>query len=465
MSMSLPCFMALQEENGDKLVCYIETDGKECLQLNATQIFDPRAKFAVENGPHGLVHIRSFYNNKYWIRSTTSTTKDYIVPAASEPMEEKYNCNCTLFEPVLSIQDSILTVDFIHKQTGLYLIATTNSKINDRVLSLDSTSKTCFRVFDYGSLVKLPKYVAFKGNNNKYLITDYFNRIHYNHKFAGTCLSDKRTNHEIYFSNKGHIHVKNINANKFWRFRSLVTKIFAPDGTSHCIKASEVEAIQLDEPNTVCLRIPSEKLFLGMGFDVTSLRHALLPIGTAVTPETRFEVVEPVINRRVDHVQYRLGHARIYGRTPRTMFRAEICNDTDLEHQHCAEICYTKSRTSSWNNGVITTSSVKTSFKTGYPYIVDGVIEVSTQLSTESKWGECMQFSEQVKSISTVPVPAKHKAIITVMGSEAKCDVPFSYVQTDKFYDGSEMVTKFDDGVYTGIETYDFQHKTIYQPL
>lgn len=66
--MSLPCFMALQEENGDKLVCYIETDGKECLQLNATQIFDPRAKFAVENGPHGLVHIRSFYNNKYWIR-------------------------------------------------------------------------------------------------------------------------------------------------------------------------------------------------------------------------------------------------------------------------------------------------------------------------------------------------------------------------------------------------------------
>ncbi|CAO2821344.1 unnamed protein product [Amaranthus hypochondriacus] len=465
---SLPSFIALGYESADNLLGYVtEGDRKGYLGFYSDIIFNPRVKFAVENGPDGLVHIRCCYNNKYWTRA--SAMEDYITPSASEAIEDKNKWNCTLFKPVL-IQDSTLSVEFIHNQTGRF-IATTILKTDACVLHIGPShldnghDHIRFQVFDYGSLVKLPQYVAFKGDNGKFLITDYLNRISYGHKFAGNCLSDKRTKHEIFSNIEGHILVKNVDADKFWRFRRLATKMIAPDGTSRRDKASKVEVIQLHEPNVVSLRIPSDKVFIGRGFDITNLRHALLPIGTTVTPETRLEVVEPILNRRVDHVKYRPEHSRIYEKTPETIHKAEIPNDTHLEHQHSIEISYTKSKTSSWNNGIILTSSVKTTFKTCTACLVDGQVEISTQISEELKWGECMQSSEQVKSTYIVPVPARHKTIVTTMVTKAKCDIPFSYVQTDTFYDGSKKTTQFDDGVYTSNETYDFQLMTKYEPL
>lgn len=66
---SLPSFIALGYESADNLLGYVtEGDRKGYLGFYSNIIFNPRVKFAVENGPDGLVHIRCCYNNKYWTR-------------------------------------------------------------------------------------------------------------------------------------------------------------------------------------------------------------------------------------------------------------------------------------------------------------------------------------------------------------------------------------------------------------
>lgn len=70
----------------------------------------------------------------------------------------------------------------------------------------------------------------------------------------------------------------------------------------------------------------------------------------------------------------------------------------------------------------------------------------------------------KVSAKGVVRVPARSKALVYYVGTMGTCDVPFSYTQKDRSAtDGRIVYSNFTDGIFTGVNCYNFQfviHKT-----
>ncbi|CAI9776770.1 unnamed protein product [Fraxinus pennsylvanica] len=97
----------------------------------------------------GLVHIRCSYNNKYWHKQSENSL--WIAPLPDESNENHSDWSCTLFKPIyVNGQDATQGIHFRSKSP--------NNELCD----------VC-TIIDWETLLVLPKHVAFKGNNGKYL--------------------------------------------------------------------------------------------------------------------------------------------------------------------------------------------------------------------------------------------------------------------------------------------------------
>ncbi|CAK9327296.1 unnamed protein product [Citrullus colocynthis] len=102
--MELPKFIGLKSNYKNKY--YLRYIHEDCevhglLKFSSDTAVSGYAKFGVEEAKmgNGLVHIRSVYNNKYWV--PWSTHHHWIAANADEPNEDISKWSCTLFEPIL----------------------------------------------------------------------------------------------------------------------------------------------------------------------------------------------------------------------------------------------------------------------------------------------------------------------------------------------------------------------------
>ncbi|CAL8119835.1 unnamed protein product [Prunus armeniaca] len=188
---TLPRFVVVTSNTNGKYLRYIDEDIKNdvpagYLKFSGQEGGSQYAKFEVEmarsSGNEGLVHIKCCYNNKYWVRRSSSS---YLIAAvADEPVEDKSQYSCTLFEPVY-INDDFLVGDnkstnhipvlrFRHTGRGEYLtIYQANDKLSGGLYVEDKDHNPklfdVFTVTDWESLfMMLPKHVAFKGHNGRF---------------------------------------------------------------------------------------------------------------------------------------------------------------------------------------------------------------------------------------------------------------------------------------------------------
>ncbi|KAI9078669.1 hypothetical protein K1719_039418 [Acacia pycnantha] len=123
--MSVPRLVVLIKSNyNNKYLRYIQKDLQDVqvhkfLQFSEEKIVSPYKKFEVEmaKSKNGLMHIRSCYNNKYWVRWTQNHW--WIVAGADKPEEDQSKWSCTLFKPILVDSDA-KTIRFLHVQLGHY---------------------------------------------------------------------------------------------------------------------------------------------------------------------------------------------------------------------------------------------------------------------------------------------------------------------------------------------------------
>lgn len=89
------------------------------LRFDRDEVSTTYTKFEIERAKigNGLVHIKSCYNNKYWVR--WSPNHWWIVAAADQPEEDRSKWFCTLFKPVY-IDRNANTIRFLHSQLGHY---------------------------------------------------------------------------------------------------------------------------------------------------------------------------------------------------------------------------------------------------------------------------------------------------------------------------------------------------------
>ncbi|KAF5942644.1 hypothetical protein HYC85_020286 [Camellia sinensis] len=128
------------------------------------------------------------------------------------------------------------------------------------------------------------------------------------------------------------------------------------------------------------------------------------------------------------------------------------------------KLSYTETKGTTWNASVSVKLGVKTIIQTGVPFIEDGKIHISAEINAAYQWGETVT-SSVVKTVYKITVAPMSRIKVSLLATKGSCDVPFSYTQHDTLTNGKHITYNMDDGVYTGINCFNFKYETQQEKL
>ena len=132
------------------------------------------------------------------------------------------------------------------------------------------------------------------------------------------------------------------------------------------------------------------------------------------------------------------------------------------------DICrlsYKEAMSKTWNTSVSVKTGVKTNFRAGIPIIADGVVTVSAEVNGQWQWGTTEESSTELETVYKVIVPPMSAVRVSLLATKGSCDVPFSYYQRDVLMNGDSVIYNMDDGVYTGVNYYNFKYESEQEKL
>ncbi|KAK9741469.1 hypothetical protein RND81_03G108600 [Saponaria officinalis] len=439
---------ATQGNNETQNYLGVISDGEYQGHLDYTtpEVLNVNAKFAVEYAHDGLVHIRSCSTNKYWVRS--STDGYWIMAKASEPLDDASAWNCTLFRMDLISDDNQAT--FYHVQSKTTLRIPNDDSDRKMFLCIDpsATTEAISIAIDLDTIATLPKYVAFKADNG--LFFDY-STFMFSSDDSGisTCMN------EIETTKDGYIRIKQKgDTETYWIFVGN-TLLIRMANIPELMKYSLFSVVKLNGNNTIALRHVASNKFCRRG-DPQKGTDCVLAAASSVVREAQFEVVECAFSRTVQVLEFDLDKSRIYNLTPISSDTHTYDNPTDQEQEATMNLVISTTKTTTWNNSVSVSAGVETTFKTGVPFIADGSITVSAETSYSHDFGGSTEETQEVGDTYTVKVPPMKRVTGRGMATKGTCDVPFTYTQVDHLTDGTIERRTLSDGIFTGVNAYNF---------
>ncbi|CAL5033055.1 unnamed protein product [Urochloa decumbens] len=254
---------------------------------------------------------------------------------------------------------------------------------------------------------ELPKYVCFKGDNDKYLSVQSIEGHPYL-QFLSDDIGDPSVKHTIYNNGDGYIRIRANKSNKL-----------TYEGKESCLNAT-----------------------------IPSIRN-----------EARLHIEEVVLSRRIYNIEYDLEKAKIYDSKALTMVKEEAINHGSKDTMATLNLKYEIKKEKKWNSSSSLKLGVTAKLEAAVPQVSEFSVELSTESTKSYTWAENNSNTEERLSNTVVTVPPQTKVIVSVLATEATCDVPFSYYQEDILTDGQTVVRKFDDGIYRGVNSYGFKHE------
>ncbi|KAH6806478.1 hypothetical protein C2S51_031309 [Perilla frutescens var. frutescens] len=429
------------------------------VKLKFTSVVDQLAHIEIErpkdetHHKNKYVHLRFRHTNKYWCMFNQK-----IYATSTLPEEDTSNPSCTLFEPKII-------------KEMLYLIHVQSKRVVERVnalggLDLVNTEslvpeKHGFTWVNCNELVKLPKLIAVKGDNGKYLKSVWLKGYPYL-QFSSDDPNLKETAHEVHLQPDGHVCIKSVYFGKYWR-RS--PNWIWGDASDEGDKETLFWPVRLTD-GKVALRSVANNNFLRRLTTEGKSDCLNAEASTAVT-EARFEIKELVEDRKITNVRFRQDEARVFDERPASgTDTAIIVNKSNTEAQMEAKVSYSKSTTHTFSKSLSLSAGVTASIEAEFPIVTASVAVTFTATETHT-WDQSKTETKTIEITGTVPVPANSQATVHCMATKGRCSVPFSYTQIDRSsIDGKEETTEHHDGIFEGLTSYNFQlHVAETKPL
>jgi hypothetical protein len=322
----------------------------------------------------------------------------------------------------------------------------------------------------------LPRIVAFKGSNGKYLAARTIQSR--NHLvFASDDVGDAAVAHEVdYVANDvhGRCRVRNRNLSMLWTRPLSMNWILAAGITSSSSNSNDLfEVLQVGD--SFALRSTRTIFTPGGGTMAFSdnfcinqtapadrtLVNALDAASTTLTRQALVQVVPAVMHREISDMVYFLDEARVYDRMPVTMAMTDAVNDTSAPTTKRLTISFEETETTQWDATLELTLKYTATMKVGFPKLGLGAkAELSAEFFGSYNWGETVVTTVKKMVEYEVTVPPKTLVTVRVMATKATCDVPFGYIQKDTFTDGRVEIRRKQDGMFTGVNSYNFHFHT-----
>lgn len=308
------------------------------------------------------------------------------------------------------------------------------------------------------SITILPKYVAFKGDNGKYLAATRIDSCEYL-QFNTTDIGDGRVRHEVVPLGDGTVRLKCVQSNMLWKRCSNWIQADTPfpiwadkDFIFKPIQVNEHSvALQCFGNYYFCKRLTAE------GKD-----DCLSPRTGTLESSTILRVEEPIMWRKVHSVVYDTDNAQIYDGQPLALSRNTVKNNSHQPTTLPVTLTYTDTKSSTWKNEVSLSTGIKTTFEAGIPLVADFQVEISFESTFSREWGETRETQTTLTTTYNAPVDPGQTVEVILKATQAKCNLKFSYVQEDLDTTGRVVESHKSDGVFIGANYTDIQYETRY---
>ncbi|OEL20271.1 hypothetical protein BAE44_0018710 [Dichanthelium oligosanthes] len=497
--MHLPSCFALQSKRQERYLRYVHEEGDETtygqLQLNGEDAVNPFTRFDSEPSllHEGLVHIRCRYNRKYWVPRQRGGCGWWIVADAHEPEEDLDSPNCTLIKPIISVTDDkddakdastephLMTVRFLHAGHGKDTRMMTFSEDGGAAASCmrvaehdDDAGDDAFIVLNFArSPRRLPKFVVFKGYNDLYLSGVTINGRNYL-QFSARDPGHPTVMHEItYRVGDGVFFVRNIHLDRYWLHGSgeWILAYYTPQQMQRPTNQSMFTAVDVKDYFAISIfeRPGSRDLYFLKSITRDGFTHCLNDnsMNRTITAEARIRVEEAVLDREIYNVEYRLREARIYDTSVLTMATTAAVNDTSKENTKTLTLAYEESEMSTWDATLELKLGYESKIRAGFPKLgLGATVNISAEFFGAYNWGETMEKKVSHEVEYEVTVPPKTKVTVSLIATRSAVDIPFDYRQRDVMStDGQARDVAMTDGLYTGINSYNFKFQTTEEKL
>uniref|UniRef100_A0A0A0K970 Agglutinin domain-containing protein n=1 Tax=Cucumis sativus TaxID=3659 RepID=A0A0A0K970_CUCSA len=460
----LPKYVGFQNHTERKYLQYL-THGffKGNLYFSSDQALTPFTKFEIEPDKNGKYwHIKCCYNNKYL--ASSNDYNRFVRPFVSKPSENDTSWPCTLFNIIQGPTVGTYYLFDVLLQT--YACRCTSCKNHPNVLTTrykqdeKHHGDKLLLLVDFENIIRLPKYVTFK-NGDKFLAAYPYNYTTYL-QFNAHDVGDPRVSQEVFNVGDGTIRIKNESTKMFWRRDPNWIKADSDDQTEND-KNTLFWPIKIAK-NKVALRNVANGMFC-RNLSADGKSNFLNSNIDSITQDAELEIVDPIISREIYNIQYRTMDARKYDAQVLTMAAEEAINTSPKEAIMTVSLRYQEEKSKTWESSLTIGVGIETSIKAGVPSLFETEIKVNYTFEGSYKWGETIQESKEVTGTYTVIVPPNTKMKVTLLATKAKCDIPFSYTQRDLLRNGRKVERVCDDGLYTGVYTFNFNYQSKSLPL
>ncbi|KAL8128139.1 uncharacterized protein LOC141721733 [Apium graveolens] len=407
--VALPRFIQLRSEYNHKFLL-VKEGAQEYVKFEGENLSSPEAKFEVHSSKNGngLVHIRSCYNNKY----LGFKERGFGMIAAGEEKPNEYVKSrnpCTLLRPY-SVDGDLKNIRLTHLRFDLDLCF---SKSRDAYFygCVELTDKkesffTLFSVIAWEPQVILPNYVAFKGDNDKFLRChgkgdhDYL-------QFGAENMEDNPTavGHEILQMSSGNILIRSLNTEHYWR---ATPGWIWPDSKNPTDDIfTEFKPVKIDDITIALKNVATNKFCKRL---TTEGKEDCLDAGpSAIDKWSKLKVSELVISRKIENVNFRLMDARIYGESVNSLDTLSYINETSAAQEATFKLSYKNKTSNTWNWQVSAQVNIETTFQVGIPRIEEGEVKLGVQFGYMHSRGETEEEGKTHSYDYTVSVPPMKK--------------------------------------------------------
>ncbi|VAH40520.1 unnamed protein product [Triticum turgidum subsp. durum] len=454
----------------------------------------PAERFYLEPSKQheGLLHVRCCDGNKYWVarqqRTPDGGSAWFISATADEPEEDLTKPSCTLFDFQVASDSKRPSeggggyIRCFHSQQNKYVgwvsVSGDLCFIPGNKAYLQLGVRDLLSVHRLSQQKELPKYVAFKGNNGKYLTE--MNRNSFSGKtggddwvqqFSSSDLTDPDVIHETFTDDYGIVRIRNNTSGRFWTcgVRSLLNGTIGTINDSgfyfgafipHDAIYSDVNTlfkVVSKDGNIIALQNLGNGKFCESVTDPTIIySNILVASGTDINSSgVMLQIEEPVMSREIYDVEYNVGGKKTSSN--QNVSRTEVLsnNRTHETHQGKPTIELYDRTESKWDANLTLDAGIKAHISASLPFIMEGGAESHLDFHGEYNWGETkIQETKRMYEYS-YPVPPMTKVLCSIFTREDVVDVPFSYKQKDVMYSGNIVIRQLHDGIYHGTKSSD----------
>ncbi|XP_074278884.1 uncharacterized protein LOC141602563 [Silene latifolia] len=453
--------LSLKDSSPERYMSFTGPD--KLLQFGPDEgVLTETVNFALEEAQNGLVHIRSSYNNLYWVREIESD--ELLSVSAPKPVEDSTKVGCTLFRPNVYSGN---WVSFQHVRSQLNVVV---QKTEPYYLTVANAAPSQFFFFINTLLLKLPKHVAFKGDNGKFLSASTVNNRPFLQFLNFETAIDKATVFKTFVTRTGDVRFKSLAFDKLWRSESSkwVMADYGdesyndPNNPDTLFQPVISIASALQQGIALCCRGNNN---FCKRLDEGGMKSCLATKATSQNDKYAcLEAIDPSVYT-VNVTSFRQGYTHKRD-SAKIVDRWEIRNESKEDQEFVLnEMCYYNKRLE-FSNGVTQhgVSGKTTTFNSRLPFINEyGQLEIPDKVTTITNlsWRHIHDLSAKKEARVKVVVPAMTKLIGRLMARNAACEVPFSYTQIDQF-----ATVNSNDGVLKGDYTYTVKAEIIEsQPL